>query len=40
MTLRQPELTEDDPRRANYTETTYQADRGGWYPAPETETEE
>lgn len=31
MTLKQPELSEDDPRREQHA-TTYQASRGGWYP--------
>jgi hypothetical protein len=35
MTLKQPELAEDDPRRALYTQTTYRASRGGHYPTPE-----
>ena len=33
--LTQPVLAEDDPRRANYTETTYQGSRGGWLPTPD-----
>ena len=39
MTLKQPELAPDDPRRETQA-TTYQASRGGWYPpepAPERE---
>lgn len=34
MTLQQPTLAEDDPRR-KAQETTYQASRGGWYPTPD-----
>lgn len=30
MTLKQPKLSEDDPRRKRH-ETTYQASRGGWF---------
>lgn len=33
MTLKQPKLTPDDPRRKGH-ETTYQASKGGYYPAP------
>jgi hypothetical protein len=33
MALRQPKLDPDDPRRKGH-ETTYQASRGGWFPAP------
>lgn len=35
MTLKQPVLADDDPRRELYTETTYQGSRGGWLPAPD-----
>lgn len=38
MTLRQPELNDDDPRLYLY-ETVYEPERGGWYPAPEPEEE-
>jgi hypothetical protein len=34
MTLKQPKLAEDDPRRESQ-KTTYQASRGGWFPAPD-----
>lgn len=34
MVLKQPKLDPDDPRRKGH-ETTYQASRGGWFPAPD-----
>lgn len=34
MALKQPKLDPDDPRRKGH-ETTYQASRGGWFPAPD-----
>jgi hypothetical protein len=34
MTLKPPTPEPDDPRLKGH-ETTYQASRGGWYPAPD-----
>lgn len=34
MALKQPVLADDDPRREEHA-TTYQASRGGWFPAPD-----